>query len=27
VAEELVDYEGPLNDQVERLFAEHDLAA
>jgi ATP-dependent DNA helicase RecG len=27
VAEELVDYEGPLNDEVERLFAEHDLAA
>jgi ATP-dependent DNA helicase RecG len=27
VAEELVDYEGPLNDDVERLFAEHDLAA
>jgi ATP-dependent DNA helicase RecG len=27
VAEELVDYEGPLNDEVEQLFAEHDLAA
>jgi ATP-dependent DNA helicase RecG len=27
VAEELVDYDGPLNDEVERLFAEHDLAA
>src|SRR4029450_10517736 len=27
VAEELVDYGGPLNDEVERLFAEHDLAA
>ena len=27
VAEELVDYEGPLNDEVERLFEEHDLAA
>jgi ATP-dependent DNA helicase RecG len=27
VAEELVDYEGPLNDEVERIFAEHDLAA
>jgi ATP-dependent DNA helicase RecG len=27
VAEELVDYEGPLNDHVEQLFADHDLAA
>ena len=27
VADELVDYHGPLNDEVERLFAEHDLAA
>ena len=27
VAEELVDYDGPLNDEVEQLFAEHDLAA
>jgi ATP-dependent DNA helicase RecG len=27
VAEKLVDYEGPLNEQVEWLFAEHDLAA
>jgi ATP-dependent DNA helicase RecG len=27
VAERLVDYNGPLNDEVERLFAEHDLAA
>ena len=27
VAEELVEYEGPLNDEVERIFAEHDLAA
>ena len=27
IAEELVDYDGPLNDEVERLFAEHDLAA
>jgi ATP-dependent DNA helicase RecG len=27
VAEQLVDYDGPLNDEVERLFAEHDLAA
>jgi ATP-dependent DNA helicase RecG len=27
VADELVDYDGPLNDEVERLFAEHDLAA
>jgi ATP-dependent DNA helicase RecG len=27
VAEELVDYEGPLNDEVDRLFAENDLAA
>ena len=27
LAEELVDYEGPLNDEVERLFADHDLAA
>jgi ATP-dependent DNA helicase RecG len=27
VAGELVDYDGPLNDEVERLFAEHDLAA
>ena len=26
-AEDLVDYDGPLNDEVERLFAEHDLAA
>ncbi|HZB35903.1 MAG TPA: ATP-dependent DNA helicase RecG [Gaiellaceae bacterium] len=27
VAEELVDYEGPLNDHVEQQFADHDLAA
>ncbi|HEX2288125.1 MAG TPA: ATP-dependent DNA helicase RecG [Gaiellaceae bacterium] len=27
VADELVDYDGPLNDEVEQLFAEHDLAA
>jgi ATP-dependent DNA helicase RecG len=27
VAEDLVDYDGPLNDEVEQLFAEHDLAA
>ena len=27
VAEELVDYDGPLNDDVARVFAEHDLAA
>jgi ATP-dependent DNA helicase RecG len=27
VAEELVDYDGPLNDEVARLLAEHDLAA
>jgi ATP-dependent DNA helicase RecG len=27
LAEELVDYDGPLNDEVERLFADHDLAA
>ena len=27
VAEELVDYDGPLNDEIELLFAEHDLAA
>jgi ATP-dependent DNA helicase RecG len=27
VADELVDYDGPLNDEVERLFADHDLAA
>jgi ATP-dependent DNA helicase RecG len=27
VAEELVDYAGPLNDHVEQLFADHDLAA
>jgi ATP-dependent DNA helicase RecG len=27
LAEGLVDYEGPLNDEVERLFAENDLAA
>jgi ATP-dependent DNA helicase RecG len=27
IAEELVDYEGPLNDAVEKLFADHDLAA
>jgi ATP-dependent DNA helicase RecG len=27
LAEQLVDYDGPLNDAVERLFAEHDLAA
>ena len=27
LAEDLVDYDGPLNDEVERLFAEHDLAA
>jgi ATP-dependent DNA helicase RecG len=27
IAEELVGYDGPLNDEVERLFAEHDLAA
>jgi ATP-dependent DNA helicase RecG len=27
VAEELVDYEGPLNDAVEKLFADYDVAA
>ena len=27
VAEELVDYEGPLNDEVERMFADRDVAA
>jgi ATP-dependent DNA helicase RecG len=27
VAEELVDYDGPLNEQVEELFAENELAA
>ncbi|HVD26169.1 MAG TPA: ATP-dependent DNA helicase RecG [Gaiellaceae bacterium] len=27
LAEELVDYDGPLNDEVEQLFADHDLAA
>src|SRR5215216_3289609 len=27
VAERLVDYDGPLKDAVERLFADHDLAA
>jgi ATP-dependent DNA helicase RecG len=27
VAEQLVDHDGPLSDEVERLFAEHDLAA
>jgi ATP-dependent DNA helicase RecG len=27
VADELVDYDGPLSDEVELLFAEHDLAA
>ncbi len=27
VAEGLVDHDGPLTDEVERLFAEHDLAA
>ena len=27
VAETLVDYEGPLNDEVDRLFADRDLAA
>jgi ATP-dependent DNA helicase RecG len=27
VAEELVDYEGPLNDAVEQLFADYDVAA
>jgi ATP-dependent DNA helicase RecG len=27
LAEELVDHDGPLNDEVERAFAEHDLAA
>ena len=27
IAERLVDYKGPLNDEVERLFADHDLAA
>jgi ATP-dependent DNA helicase RecG len=27
LAEGLVDYEGPLNDEVEQLFADHDLAA
>jgi ATP-dependent DNA helicase RecG len=27
VAEGLVDYEGPLNDEVERRFGEHELAA
>ena len=27
VAEQLVDYQGPLNDEVDALFAEHDLAA
>jgi ATP-dependent DNA helicase RecG len=26
-AERLVDYDGPLSDHVERMFAEHDLAA
>ncbi len=26
-AEDLVDYEGPLADEVERVFGEHDLAA
>jgi ATP-dependent DNA helicase RecG len=27
VADRLVDHDGPLTDEVERLFAEHDLAA
>jgi len=27
LAEQLVDYEGPLNDEVDELFTEHDLAA
>ncbi|MDP9491238.1 MAG: ATP-dependent DNA helicase RecG, partial [Actinomycetota bacterium] len=27
VAEELVDYEGPFNDEVDRLFADRELAA
>jgi ATP-dependent DNA helicase RecG len=27
VAEGLVDYEGPLNDEIEQRFAEHELAA
>jgi ATP-dependent DNA helicase RecG len=27
LAEELVDYEGPLNDEVDRLFADRDVAA
>ena len=27
VAEELVDYEGPLNDEVDRLFADREPAA
>ena len=27
LAEELVDYDGPLSDEVERAFADHDLAA
>jgi ATP-dependent DNA helicase RecG len=27
LAEELVAYDGPLNDEVEQLFADHDLAA
>jgi ATP-dependent DNA helicase RecG len=27
LAEELVDYEGPLNDEVDRLFADRELAA
>jgi ATP-dependent DNA helicase RecG len=27
LADEHVDYQGPLNDEVDRLFADHDLAA
>jgi ATP-dependent DNA helicase RecG len=27
LAEELIDYDGPLNDEVAQLFADHDLAA
>ncbi|HEV2902655.1 MAG TPA: hypothetical protein VGW30_05280, partial [Gaiellaceae bacterium] len=27
VAEDLVDYEGPLNDEVDRLFADREPAA
>jgi hypothetical protein len=27
LADDLVDYEGPLNDELERVFADRDLQA